>query len=173
MNNVSLVGNLTKDPVVRTTPSGVSVANFTIAVNRRYRSRESGAPETDFIPCVAWRERAEFVSKWLRKGTRVAVTGELRTRTYDDPNGSGQRRFAMEVEVANTEFADSKSAGQGGHGDTAQGARQQEPYGVPSGYGEPQLPAPPSQNVPPQNDSYGNFYNSEDFEPMDESELPF
>lgn len=88
MNKVFLIGNLTKDPEMRSTQSGVAVCNFTIAVNRRFRNQQTGQQETDFLNVIAWRQLAELCNKYLVKGRKVAVTGSIQTRTYEAKDGS-------------------------------------------------------------------------------------
>jgi single-strand DNA-binding protein len=100
-NQVTLVGNLTDDPELRYTPSGVPVASFTVAINRRTRD-ESGEwkdGETSFIRCNVWRQQAENAAESLTKGTRTIVVGRLRQRSWETPEG--QRRSVTEVEVEN------------------------------------------------------------------------
>lgn len=97
MNKVFLVGRLTKAPELKTTPNGVSVATFTLAVNRR--GKEAGA---DFLPIVAWRTTAELCGKYLSKGQKAAVSGEIQTRSYEAKDGS--RRYVTEVQADDVEF---------------------------------------------------------------------
>ena len=94
MNKVILVGNLTKDPELTTTTSGVSVCRFTIAVSRRYVGA-SGERETDFINIVVWRGQAENCHKYLKKGSKCGVVGTIQTRSYDAQDGS--KRYVTEV----------------------------------------------------------------------------
>lgn len=101
MNKVFLIGNLTKDPEMRSTQSGVAVCNFSIAVNRRFRNPQTGQQETDFLNVIAWRQLAELCSKYLAKGRKVAVTGSIQTRQYEAKDGSKRTTFdivADEVE---------------------------------------------------------------------------
>lgn len=101
MNRVFLIGNLTRDPEMRSTQSGVAVCNFTIAVNRRFRNPQTGQRETDFLNVIAWRQLAELCDKYLAKGRKVAVTGSIQTRTYEAKDGSKRNTFdivADEVE---------------------------------------------------------------------------
>lgn len=101
MNKVFLIGNLTRDPEMRSTQSGVAVCNFSIAVNRRFK-KENGEQETDFLNVVAWRQLAELCSKYLAKGRKVAVAGSIQTRTYEAKDGSKRSTFdivADEVEL--------------------------------------------------------------------------
>ena len=88
MNKVFLIGNLTRDPEMRSTQSGVPVCNFSIAVNRRFRNAQTGQQETDFLNIVAWRQLAELCGRYLTKGRKVAVTGSIQTRTYEAQDGS-------------------------------------------------------------------------------------
>ncbi len=104
MNNVTLIGRMVKDPEVRSTTSGISVCTFTIAVDRRYKSE--GQPEVDFIPIVAWRSTADFVSKYFRKGNRIALTGSIQIRSWEDKDGN--KRYATEVIADGVEFCESK-----------------------------------------------------------------
>jgi single-strand DNA-binding protein len=98
-NTVTLVGNITDDPELRFTPSGAAVANFTVAVNRRFRNQEGSWEDKldGFFRCNCWREMAENVAESLQKGSRVVVTGRLQQRSWDDQDGN--RRSAFEVQV--------------------------------------------------------------------------
>lgn len=105
LNKVILIGNLTADPEVKQTQSGISVVSFTIAVNRRV-SKES-EQKTDFINIVAWRKTAEFVGQYFKKGKPILVCGAIQTRSYTDK--SGNKRIAVEVLAAEVGFVESKS----------------------------------------------------------------
>lgn len=113
MNKVFLIGNLTKDPEMRSTQSGVAVCNFTIAVNRRFK-KENGEQETDFLNIIAWRQLAELCSKYLAKGRKVAVTGSIQTRTYEAKDGS--RRTAWDIVANEVEFLTPQNQQGGEHG---------------------------------------------------------
>lgn len=102
MNKVFLIGNLTKDPEMRSTQSGVAVCNFSIAVNRRFRNAQTGQQETDFLNVIAWRQLAELCNKYLAKGRKVAVTGSIQTRTYVVKDGS--KRTAWDIVADEVEF---------------------------------------------------------------------
>lgn len=102
MNKVFLIGNLTRDPEMRSTQSGVAVCNFTIAVNRRFRNAQTGQQETDFLNVIAWRQLAELCNKYLAKGRKVAVTGSIQTRTYVVKDGS--KRTAWDIVADEVEF---------------------------------------------------------------------
>src|ERR671914_2190143 len=98
-NTVTLVGNITDDPELRFTPGGAAVANFTVAVNRRYRNQEGQWEDKldGFFRCNCWRDMAENVAESLQKGTRVVVVGRLQQRSWDDQDGN--KRSAFEVQV--------------------------------------------------------------------------
>lgn len=107
INNVVLVGRLTKDPDLRYTPSGAAVATFTLAVNRNFTS-QNGQREADFINCVIWRKSAELMANMARKGTLIGITGRIQTRNYE--NQQGQRVYVTEVIAENFQLLESKSA---------------------------------------------------------------
>lgn len=105
MNKVILIGRLTKDPELRyTAGNNTAVCQFTIAVDRRFKS--DNQPSADFIPVVAWRQTAEFVSKYFTKGSRIAVVGQIQTRTWDDTEG--KKHYVTEVIADEVEFCESK-----------------------------------------------------------------
>ena len=105
MNNCSLIGRLTKDPEVKKTQSGTSVCSFTIAVDRRFKNAD-GTRQTDFIPCVGWRQVADIIGQYFHKGSRIGITGSIQTRSYDSQNG---KVFVTEVLVEEIEFIDKRS----------------------------------------------------------------
>lgn len=94
INNVVLIGRLTKDPELRYTPSNVATASFTLAVNRNYKNAD-GQREADFINCIMWRQSAENLANWCRKGQQIGITGRIQTRNYE--NQQGQRVYVTEV----------------------------------------------------------------------------
>ncbi|MBR0463473.1 MAG: single-stranded DNA-binding protein [Clostridia bacterium] len=100
MNSIILIGNLTRDPEKRTTQSGISSATFTLAVNRRVKGPD-GQRVTDFIKCVAWRQTADFIAQYGAKGRKLAVIGELQSRSYEK---DGAQHTVWEVIVSNAEF---------------------------------------------------------------------
>lgn len=104
MNKVILVGRLTRDPELRNTPSGIACCTFTVACDRRYAD-QSGNRQADFLNCVAWRERAEFVAKYFAKGRRIGLEGSIQTRSYEK---DGQNRTATEILVDSVEFVENK-----------------------------------------------------------------
>lgn len=110
LNKVVLAGRLTNDPELKQTASGVSVMSFTIAVNRRYASKNDQGEsqnQADFISVVAWRNTAEFIAKYFRKGSAICITGSIQTRNWQDQQG--QRRYTTEVVADEAMFVDSRS----------------------------------------------------------------
>ena len=106
LNHITIMGRLTRDPELRYTQSQTPVASFTLAVDRDFGNRDGGEKQTDFIDCVAWRQTAEFVSKYFTKGRMAVVSGRLQIRDWTDREG-GKRRSA-EVVVDNVYFGDSR-----------------------------------------------------------------
>ncbi len=106
LNHITIMGRLTRDPELRYTQSQTPVASFTLAVDRDFGSRDGGEKQTDFIDCVAWRQTAEFVSKYFQKGSMAVVSGRLQIRDWTDREG-GKRRSA-EVVVDNIYFGESR-----------------------------------------------------------------
>ena len=105
MNKVILMGRLTKDAELRyTANTNAAVASFTVAVDRKFK--QEGQPTADFINCVAWGKTAEFVNNYFKKGHRIALTGRMQTRTWDD--AENKRHYITEVIVDEVEFAESK-----------------------------------------------------------------
>ena len=100
-----LIGNVSRDIDVYTTQSGIKTVKFTLAVNRKFKDK-NGVREADFIPCVVWRERAEFAEKYIVKGKKLAVCGELQTRSYETQDG--QKRYITEVQVDEIELLGAK-----------------------------------------------------------------
>ena len=99
MNQVCIVGRITKEPELRKTQGGTSVVTFTLAVNRTYKD-ENGETPSDFINCVAWRNQAEFIGQWIKKGFLLGLNGSLQTRTYQD---NGKTIYVTEVIVDSIE----------------------------------------------------------------------
>ena len=159
LNHIVLMGRLTRDPELRRTGSGVAVASFSLAVDRDFGGRDGGEKETDFIDIVAWRNTAEFVSKYFTKGRMAVVSGRLQIRNWTDKEGN--KRRSAEVVADNVYFGDSKRDGQdGGFGGQSFGGQS---YGAQSFGGGFGAPAAPQQPAP-----------SSDFAMLeDDSELPF
>ena len=107
MNKASLIGRLTKDPDFNTTANGISVCSFSLAISRKY-ANANGEKETDFINIVAWRNNADICKRFLKKGSQVAITGTIQTRTYDAADGT--KRTVTEVVADEVEFIGTKSA---------------------------------------------------------------
>lgn len=108
MNKVIIMGRLTAAPELRQTQSGVSVVRFTVASNRKFVNKNTNEREADFISCVAWRQTAEFISKYFGKGSMICIDGTLRTGSYQDKNHSDVTHYTMDVLVENVEFCGSK-----------------------------------------------------------------
>ena len=121
MNSICLVGRLTKDVELRYTPSNVAVATFTLAVNRTFKN-ENGEREADFINCVMWRQQAENLANWAKKGALIGITGRIQTRSYD--NQQGQRVYVTEVVAETFQLLESK--GQQGNQQGQRGQEQQQ-----------------------------------------------
>lgn len=127
MNKTILCGRLTKDAELKTTSSGINYCNFIIAVDRKFKDA-NGNRQADFIACVAWRTTADFISKYFKKGNKIAVVGSIQTRSYEDQ--SGNKHLVTEVIVDEAEFVESKAAS--GNGQTAkQSSEPDEPVEMP------------------------------------------
>ena len=139
MNDVKLLGRLTKDPDVRYTPTQKVVTSFTLAVDRPFTG-QNGQKETDFIPIVLWGKTAEVAGNSLAKGHRVLVSGRIQVRTYDQ---NGTKHWVTEVIGNSIEFIERKQ----------DSANRNQGYGQPQGYGQ-------QQGYPPQQQGYGQGPNS-------------
>jgi single-strand DNA-binding protein len=104
-NQVTIGGHLTADPELKTTQSGVSVTSFTVAVNRSYRGKNEGEPQSDFFNVTAWRVQADFVTKFFRKGSSICVCGKLQNRSWEK---DGQKHYATEIVADEVYFVDAK-----------------------------------------------------------------
>lgn len=113
-NKVILGGRLTAEPELKQTQSGIPVCSFSIAVNRRFQSKstDSQAQQTDFINVVAWRQQAEFVTRYFRKGSSICIVGQIQTRSWTD--NQNQKRYATDVVAEEIQFVDSKGEGPSG-----------------------------------------------------------
>ena len=155
LNRIILMGRLTRDPELRRTQNGIAVTSFSLAVDRDYKG-QSGEKETDFIDIVAWRQTAEFVSKYFTKGRLAVVEGRLQIRDWKDREGNNRR--SAEVQADNVYFGDSKrdSAGSGYDAPPA--------YGAPASFNQ----APAGGYMPPMSEPSG-------FAELDsqDGELPF
>lgn len=127
LNNVSLVGRLTKDPELRYTPNNQAVSTFSLAVNRNFKS-QNGEREADFINCVIWRQQAENLANWAKKGALIGITGRIQTRSYE--NQQGQRVYVTEVVADGFQLLESRKdreAGQSQGYSQPDFSRQAEP----------------------------------------------
>ena len=115
MNKVFLIGNLTRDPEMRSTQSGTPVCTFGIAVNRRFKNQQTGQFEVDFFNVVAWRQLAELCSRYLAKGRKVAVTGSIQIRNYEAQDGS--KRTSVEIQADEVEFLSANPNGGASNGE--------------------------------------------------------
>jgi len=129
MNQIVIMGRLTRDPELRHTPNGVAVASFTLAVDRGFTPKDGGERQTDFIDVVAWRNTAEFVSKYFVKGQMAAVTGRLQIRDWTDKENN--KRRSAEVVAENIYFTESKKSREASFGH----AEPRDDYGA--GYSTP------------------------------------
>lgn len=150
INNVVLVGRLTRDPELKYTGNNIAVASFSLAVNRNFKDA-NGERETDFINCVIWRQQAENLANWAKKGALIGITGRIQTRSYE--NQQGQRVYVTEVVAENFQMLESRAAREGGN---ANGGYNQQPQ----------------QQAPNNSRGGAPFGNSN---PMDiqDSDLPF
>jgi len=155
LNRIILMGRLVADPELRQTTSGVSVASFRIAVDRNFQTR-GAERQTDFIPCVAWRQTGEFISRYFQKGSMIAVEGSLQSRSYEDRTGA--KRTAYEVVVDQAHFTGSR----------AESGTNSANSGIP-------FPTEPPQFNEPQRGSslsVGDFGSFEEID-TDDGDLPF
>ncbi len=132
LNRVILMGRITQDLDLRTTSGGTSVLTFNIAVDRGY-VKQGEERQSDFITCVAWRQQAEFINRYFAKGRMIALEGSLRSRTYDDKNGT--KHYVTEVYVDNVSFTGERA--QGGDSNYASGNTSYKARTPEAGYKEP------------------------------------
>jgi len=179
LNKVILMGRLTRDPEFRQTPSGVAVCRFSIAINRQFANKQTGERETDFVDCIAWRNTAEFVSRYFNKGNMILVEGSLRNDNYTDNNGV--KHYRMNVSVDNVSFCESRGNGQGeGFGDGGYAQQQRNGYSQQNGYSQggysqqPRQFADPQQSHPAPVQDTAEIGNLGDFEEiLSDGEVPF
>ena len=160
MNKAILVGNLTRDPEMRSLPSGIAVCTFTIAVNRRYTNQQ-GVREADFINIVTWRQTAELCGRYLTKGRKVGIIGSIQTRSYDAQDGT--KKFVTEVVADEVEFIGS----QGGQG------RPMDDIPPPPEPGNYRGSEPANQRPPEQQGYQSSAPAAGGFAEVDDDELPF
>ena len=138
MNKVILVGRLTADPELRQTQSGVASCKFNIAVNRKFADKDTGERQADFISCQAWRQTAEFISKYFSKGKMIALTGNLRTGKYQDKNHSDVTHYTTDVFVEGVEFVGGKNDSSGQYQQQSTPAAQLAQQAQETGIGSPE-----------------------------------
>ena len=149
------MGRMCSDPELRQTQSGISCCRFTVAVNRKVKN-ENGEYDADFISCVAWRQTAEFVSRYFSKGSMICISGSLRTGSYTDRNHSDVTHYKTDVFVDSVEFT---------------GEKKQQ--GTTPNYQPPQQQRPPQQNAQPEQQSI-QFGDLSDFEEiLSDGDVPF
>lgn len=177
MNNVSLLGRLTRDPELRYTPNGAAVVRFTLAVDRRLskerraQAEANNQPTADFISCTAWNKTAELIANYMRKGSQLAVEGRIQTGSYEK---DGRTIYTTDVIVNNMDFVGSASDNRGS-GQGYQGGYQPGP----SGYTNQVQDAPPVnsayQQNSSQNESFGGASDDDNdgFFPIDNDDIPF
>ena len=129
-NKVILIGNMTADPELKQTTGGISVCSFSIAVNRRFARAEQGQQNVDFINVVTWRQQAEFVSRYFKKGNPILICGQLQTRSWND--NQGQKRYATEVVADEVSFVASATQTANGAPAPQGSSYPPEAYGAPS-----------------------------------------
>ena len=164
LNHITIMGRLVRDPELRSTQSGVSVASFTVAVDRDFGGRDGGDRQTDFIDCVAWRQTGEFVSKYFRKGSMIVVSGRLQSRKWQDREGNNRTNW--EVNADNVYFGGSRRESDSGRSDSYSGNYSNNSYS--NSY----------SNNSYSNNSYGGYGSapaSNSFVELDDGdgELPF
>ncbi|NLW74076.1 MAG: single-stranded DNA-binding protein [Clostridiales bacterium] len=142
LNKVILGGRLTADPELRQTQSGIPVVSFTIAVNRRYQSKDA-PQQTDFINITAWRSTAEFVTRYFRKGSSICVIGSIQTRSWVDQQG--QKRYATDVLADEVLFVDSRQESTGAAGGVS------DAYNIPA-FSTPAESAPKFEEIKTDDD---------------------
>ena len=137
LNKVILAGRITADPELKQTPSGVSLVTFSLAVNRRFASRDgqNQQPEADFFRITAWRNTAEFIAKYFRKGSAICICGSIQNRTWTDQNG--QRRYMTDIIAEDANFVESRNS-----------QDSQSGYGAPDAYSTPAYSSPAQNNAP-------------------------
>lgn len=162
LNRVVLVGRLTRDPDLRYTPSGVAVANFTVAANRPFRNQQ-GEQEADFINCVTWRRQAENLANYMRKGSLIGVDGRIQTRSYEGQDG--KMVYVTEVVADNIQFLESRGSQQRNE---SGGYAQNDPY---QHQAQPQ--SPPAFQQPDNQQGGGFNQNQNQSQGQAQNENPF
>ena len=143
MNKVILCGRLTADPELRKTQSGIASVRFAVAVNRKYADKNTGERQADFINCQAWRQTAEFISRYFSKGNMIIVEGELRTGSYTDKKHADVTHYTTDVFVDNVEFTGEKNSTNG----SQKAVQAAQAAGVPTSNGFEELPSDEFEGV--------------------------
>lgn len=165
LNKVILMGRLTRDPEFRQTTSGVAMCRFSVACDRRIANKETGERQADFIDCIAWRQSAEFISRYFTKGSMIIVEGTLQNNNYTDNNGV--KHYAMNVVCENVSFGESKrSAAASGYAQQSGFTAPQQGHG--GNYGAQQNAAPAQPKETLQIGDLGEFE-----EILSDGEVPF
>ena len=158
MNKVILVGRLTADPILKQTQSGISSCRFTVAADRKFADKNTGERQADFINCIAWKQTAEFVSRYFSKGRMIVVEGALRNNNYQDRKYPDVTHYTMDVLVDNVEFA----------GDKAANNNNQQP----SQYAQAAQPVSPQEQAQANDQlSYGSLSDFEEI--LSDGDVPF
>lgn len=169
INKVILMGRLTADPELRQTQSGIASCRFTVAIDRRFADKNTGERQADFINVVAWRQQAEFVSRYFSKGRMIIVEGSIRNNNYTDNNGV--KHYGYDVVADNVSFGESKASASANSGSS---------YTAPANnnYNNSGYSAPPQQQAAPQqpaqnndNMSYGSLSDFEEI--LSDGDVPF
>ena len=153
MNKVILTGRLVKDPELKHASNSIAYVQFTIAVNRPFASKDSNQQQADFISCVVWRQAAENLARYIKKGGLIGVEGRIQSRTYDD--ASGTRQYTMDVVCDNIEFLEPKNK-----------SESSNDYD----YNKPRYEEPKRQEQKPSKDPFENVKSNFD---ISDDDLPF
>lgn len=150
MNSIHITGRLCADPELKQTTSGIAVCRFRVAVNRRFSNKQTGEREADFITCAAWRNTAEFVSRYFQKGSWIEVSGELRNNDYEDNNGV--KHYSMNVLADYVGFVGNKDGSQ---------AAQNAPYQPQGTQTQNYTQQPQTRSQPPQSAPVAHTYQQD------------
>lgn len=161
INKVILMGRLTADPELRQTQSGISSCRFTVAVDRRFTDKNTGERKADFINVIAWRQQAEFVSRYFSKGRMIIVEGSIQNNNYTDSNGV--KHYGYDVVADNVSFGESKAAAAQNNSNYAP---PQNNYQAPPQQTTPQQPAQNNESM-----SYGSLSDFEEI--LSDGDVPF
>ena len=171
MNKVILIGRLTADPELRQTQSGIASCRFTVACDRRFADKNTGERQADFISCTAWRQTAEFVSRYFNKGKLICVEGTLRNNNYQDKNHPDVTHYTTDVQVDNVEFVGGKGESGGNGGGYNNGGYSAPQNNYNNNYSAPPQQAAPQQPAANESMSYGNLSDFEEI--LSDGDVPF